>query len=286
MQKTAPKLTSFPRDTHWRTEHFQQPPFQDLLLLHDFSQEPAWLSAERLSEVMSHADIGFQQQSVTGSNTDGVEALAEPIDTRYYEEIIFQDKLVPTRFANWHDFFNACIWGLFPKTKAQLNQIHMHEIREFGLKPRTARRDRVTHFDECGVVLAYSCASIATGLRDHAWLDIWGQGRANWLSESRQVRAYIFGHANYEMLMQPHIGLTGKWLGVSVAESFWQQPLAAQYRHLDAALLDICSADDSFTQRQMLAPLPLLGVPTWCDLNNDPEFYNNTQYFRPKRSSR
>ena len=269
MQILPSTLKTFPRDSQWQTAHFQQQPFTDLALLHNFADLAAWPTVQDLHQVLQNSGIGLQQQDTAAST-----------ESRYYEEIVFQDRRVPTRSNNWHDFYNACIWGMFPQTKAKLNQLHIEEIRQFGLTPRTPRRDRITHFDECGVVLAYSCPAISTSLQAHEWQQVWLQRRADWLPETRRVRAYVFGHANYEMLMQPYIGLTGKWLGVAVAPDFWQATLAQQYRLLDTAVVNWCAAEHSFAHRGQLSPLPLLGVPGWSALNQTPTFYQNTQYFR------
>ena len=75
-------------------------------------------------------------------------------EQRYYETIISEDGVVPTREQSWHDLFNALIWLQFPKTKSLLNELHISDIEAYGVNPRTARRNRITHFDECGVVLA------------------------------------------------------------------------------------------------------------------------------------
>lgn len=261
---------AFPRTETWQVSHFSSTPFSDLSLLANFSELSDWLTSEQISDVLHTA-------------SKGMTFIEQIEDDRYYEQIIFQDLQVPTRSRNWHDFFNACIWGLFPDTKRALNHIHMAEIEQHGLSPRTPRRDRVTHFDECGVVLAYDDPEMANLLREHQWQAAFVQRRGDWLSGSQHVRSYVFGHANYEMLMKPHVGLTGKWLGVQVEKGFWQLSLAEQYQQLDARLLELANQPHSFTKKGELSPLPLLGIPGWWKENESEEFYLNTQYFRPKR---
>src|SRR5687768_9988273 len=39
-----------------------------------------------------------------------------------YEERVYRLREIPTRPRNWHDFFNALVWILFPHTKAALNE--------------------------------------------------------------------------------------------------------------------------------------------------------------------
>ena len=46
----------------------------------------------------------------------------------YYEQRIFEQGLVPTRPANWHDFFNALIFLLFPQTKKEMNRLHVEHM--------------------------------------------------------------------------------------------------------------------------------------------------------------
>ena len=90
-------------------------------------------------------------------------------ETRYYEEIIFETGKIPTREQNWHDLFGAFIWNLFPKTKALLNELHINEIQLHGTKQRSKKRNAITLFDECGVVVAVNNESIVEQLRKHQW---------------------------------------------------------------------------------------------------------------------
>lgn len=237
-------------------------------------------------------------------------------DERYYETIISEDGVVPTREHSWHDLFNALIWLQFPKTKSLLNALHISDINAHGVNPRTARRNRITHFDECGVVLAIEAPdsaalnklkrtatladsySGATGkamqgapcdsdtletflaeLASHQWERVFVEKRTLWHT---QVSPFIFGHANLEMMLNPFIGLTGKWLAVSVPQGFsrldkWQQRLV-----LDDAMTARINALNYFESTPLLKPLPLLGVPLWHG-QQDEVFYQNKDYFRPLR---
>lgn len=200
-------------------------------------------------------------------------------DERYYEEIVFEDAQVPTRF-NWHDTFNAIIWMLFPRTKRLLNQLHMQDIQQSGKVTRTKRRDAITLLDECGVIIPYVNEADIQALRQHQWQQIFVTQRRDWDS---RIGAFMFGHANYEMLQNPYIGLTGKAFGVKVEADFFQLSLAQQYQTLDKHLLQLISLQDALADNSMLSPLPLLGVPGWYQQNREPDFYLNTDYFRPKR---
>ena len=209
-------------------------------------------------------------------------------EQRYYETIISEDGVVPTREQSWHDLFNALIWLQFPKTKSLLNELHISDIEAYGVNPRTARRNRITHFDECGVVLAIeeprpsgveSLEVFLQQLATHEWEQVFLANRGRWHAE---VTPYVFGHANLEMMLNPFIGLTGKWLAVSVPQGFSELDKWQQRAVLDDAMSVRISALDAFQITPLLKPLPLLGVPLWRS-PQDAKFYQNKDYFRPLR---
>ncbi|MBU3022382.1 DUF3025 domain-containing protein [Aestuariibacter sp. A3R04] len=206
-------------------------------------------------------------------------------ESRYYEVIIAEDGVVPTREANWHDLFNALIWLQFPLTKQYLNQLHVDDIRQHGAHPRTARRNHITHFDECGIVLAVPTGKLKQGnelladLALHNWKGAFVDKKTAWFDALFPV---IFGHANLEMLLTPFIGLTGKWLAVVVDDDFASMSGHEQSQCLDVALKQRCQALGDFLPKGVLKPLPILGIPGWYDLQT-PEFYDDDTYFRPLR---
>ncbi|WP_372761099.1 DUF3025 domain-containing protein [Pseudoalteromonas sp.] len=202
---------------------------------------------------------------------------------RYYEQVIYETGDVPTREKNWHDLFGGFIWCMFPKTKALINQRHVEEIAKHGLKQRTKHRNALTLFDECGVVLAISDTQWQQWLREHQWQTAFVEHRAQW---GKTIAPFMFGHANYEMLTKPYIGLTGKALFVPVPDDIFCKDLACQYQYLDKTLYEMIKNEDCLADNKQLSPLPLLGVPGWHDANNDATFYDNTDYFRPKRRTR
>lgn len=71
-----------------------------------------------------------------------------------YELRIFEAGEVQTRAANWHDYFNALAWMLFPRTKAALN--HRQVLAADPEQVRTREQDRLAMLDEGGVILAGS----------------------------------------------------------------------------------------------------------------------------------
>jgi hypothetical protein len=214
-------------------------------------------------------------------------------ESRYYETIIGEDNVVPTREDNWHDLFNALIWLQFPQSKQQLNRLHINDIAAHGVSPRTPRRNRITHFDECGVVLAVehppqggdtTKSEIEQWLSDlahHKWHQVFIEDLAIY---ERHITPFMFGHANLEMMLNPFIGLTGKWIAVSVPSGFSKLDKWQQRSVVDNALVERFRELDDFEQSPILKPLPLLGVPGW-HRSQTPSFYDDTSYFRPLREN-
>lgn len=261
--------------SNWNHLYLQQlanAPFAQLDQLFGLSRMATWPNAQGLNQLALELGIdnlpSFTCQSELAQEQD------------YYEQIIFRQGKVPTRPDNWHDLFNALIWMLFPQSKKQLNQLHIEDIQQHGLTPRTSRRDRITHFDECGVVLMVKDTELLDLLRQHQWQQVFIENRAAW---GRDIQPLVFGHANYEMLLQPFRGLTGKWLAVQPDAQWWQMDVKSQYREADRLLVDVISQLQPFEHRGRLLPLPLLGIPGWYEANRDPQYYLDTDYFRPKR---
>lgn len=199
----------------------------------------------------------------------------------YYEQAVAQG-MVPTRTANWHDFFGAVIWALYPNTKALLNRLHMVDIEAQGPRKRTPKRDRITHFDECGMVLAVSDkAEIESWLREHDWPQLFIEQRHRW---GNSWQPFVFGHALYEQALTPFIGMTAKCVIIAMAPDFFTRPPAEQYALLDAQLADDLEHSALFEQPRPLHPLPMLGIPGWWPANEDVDFYKNRDYFRPRRN--
>lgn len=252
-------------NNHWQPKKLQSACFLDLEQLFSLSHYQQWPCLTDINQWVA-SELCFID------NRDFNSGL-------YYEQHIHQYQQVPTRLQHWHDFFNAIIWALFPKTKAYLNGLHVKDIAQHGLSPRTPQRNRATQFDECGVVIAYSDDSIPQHLLQHQWQQAFVKQRHHW---SNKIQAFMFGHANYEMLIDPYIGMTGKWLGVKVPDTFWQTSKQQQYAHLDKQLSLALQQQCLFAQPGKLPPLPLLGVPAWHQKQQDTTFYNNKNYFRAK----
>lgn len=244
---------------------------QPLLRHHSWDN---WPSCDQLNELLPPAAQNDQQQQIRFIPQ------LDAMDELYYEEWIYERGLCPTRIASWHDFFNAIIWCLFPQTKRELNAQHVADIASHGRQGRTRRRDALTMFDECGVVVPCSDPRLIEQLREHQWHSAFVDQRAAW---GHSIDAMMIGHANYEKALSPYIGFTGKAFYVEVTPAFFEMSRPRQYQYLDQYLSELMSSGNVFEDNSQLFPLPLLGIPGWYDANQDPAFYQNSGYFRPRR---
>ena len=272
-------MKKFQTFTNWTTEFAEQGFYQHINQMVAFDEWLAWPNCQALETLLpyeisnlNHKPIRFVEQTPD-----------QDFSAVAYEEIIYETGKVPTRKESWHDLFGALIWCLFPQTKAKLNQLHYQDIQQFGKVERTKQRNALTLFDECGVVLVTKNTELVAALKEHNWQKAFIELRHLWSESSEQgIAAYQFGHANYEMLTKPYIGLTGKWLWVDASAEMTSLPLTTQYRLLDQKVTDKLNAG-LLQDNSNLFPLPLLGVPGWYQGNEDERFYDNTDYFRPKR---
>jgi Protein of unknown function (DUF3025) len=199
--------------------------------------------------------------------------------TNRYEPRIYEHGEVQTRENSWHDLFNALVWMRFPKSKAAINARHIEQQKLHGLQAtRSAAQDAMTLFDESGVIVACSDPGLSQLLLQHEWKKLFWDRRADVLAH---MRFYIFGHALYEKALQPYASMTGKISVFNVDKNFHLNQIDTQLLALDDLLSarlmhDIKSAKD-------FSPLPIMGVPGWCDGNEVESFYDNKEIFRPAR---
>ncbi|WP_035481464.1 DUF3025 domain-containing protein [Gallaecimonas xiamenensis] len=255
-------------DVDWQTTFLDQGLYQDLATLFtalgqaadfpDLAQLGQWLAPG--TQTLSGQPVQFCADA--------------PSD--YYEAQVLASGRVPTRERNWHDLFNALAWALFPRAKAMLNGQHVADIDAHGLHPRTLRRDSLTLFDECGVLVVASDLSLLEDLRQHRWQSAFVARRGAW---GRQIEGRVFGHAVYEQGLTPYLGLTAKMFPVLVEADYFAWNIKDRYGYLDQVLA-LALAGDALKDKALLSPLPLLGVPGWWPANAAADFYDNTQYFR------
>ncbi len=212
----------------------------------------------------------------------GHEARRAAFEDRYEQRIFLRGE-VQLRSGNWHDLLNALVWLTFPAAKAALNARQYAELvrqRASGAPNRGPVQDALTLFDEGGVIVATSDASLAALLRDREWKELFWRRRGQAAS---RMRFYLFGHALCEKALQPFTGVTGRGVLVEVTASFLASPLALQLANLDARVAAQIADPWRFAAPGELVPVPVLGVPGWFAGNENEEYYEDAHYFRPAR---
>jgi hypothetical protein len=117
-------------------------------------------------------------------------------------------------------------------------------------------------------------------LRAHAWKELFWQRRAQ---VAREMRFFVFGHATWDQLRAPFVGLTAKAVFLEVEASWLAWPLPQQVIDVDVRLAALFSQPDAHARPRDFQPLPLLGIPGVTAENVDPAYYDDTRQFRPKR---
>ncbi|MBR0568171.1 DUF3025 domain-containing protein [Azoarcus sp. L1K30] len=202
-----------------------------------------------------------------------------------YEEHIFNTGEVPTRAHDWHDYFNALAWCVWPRTKHCCNALH---LRAQGLRHtatvsgRGPLRDALTQFDECGIVVVSSAPAIIDGLAAHAWEEVFWRQRAQLLATTRFL---VIGHGIWDQLRNPFVGLCAKAI-YRVVDAHWLYlPPPEAQAECDAWLAAHLAGHDTDLTPRSLSPLPLLGVPGVVADSECADYYRDTRQFRPRRGT-
>lgn len=200
-----------------------------------------------------------------------------------YESMIYQQGLVQTRMASWHDFFQVLIWSIFPITKSYLNALHYQSSLERRQKnPNNKLRSKlenfVTLFDECGAVIIYNDPLHKSLIQNFDWRELFINNKKAF---TNNLECIVFGHAMYEKSIMPYIGMTAHVLFLYQPDSFFSLPMTVKLAIIDKSLAQLLKENKDWTTKD-LNPFPLLGVPGWYPDNNRLEFYNNDKYFRKK----
>ncbi|WP_454730925.1 MULTISPECIES: DUF3025 domain-containing protein [Cupriavidus] len=192
-----------------------------------------------------------------------------------YEAHIFATGAVPTR-DNLHDVFNALVWLHFPQAKRALNRLQAETIAAAGVQPRRgALRDAATLFDENAILFLSTDGRLESALRGFGWHTLFVARRADW--EAAGCAVVPFGHALLEKLARPYKALTAHAWPLALPPAAGGELPGT----LDAAVA--ASLERRALSSRDFAPLPVLGIPGWCDANRDPDFYADAAVFRPGR---
>lgn len=193
-----------------------------------------------------------------------------------YEAFIHSQHSIPTR-CNLHDFFNGLIWLHWPQLKQQLNAMQAAEIARQGVKGQRGRlRDAITVLDENGGLLL-APQSLCDALRDKRWQDLFVHQRALW----DQTCFWPIGHALLEKLVQPRKTMTAHV--ICVPDSWRAGDYALE--QMDDWLSEQLQTASCNLESKPYLPIPILGIPGWCDENQNFSFYDDSLVFRAPRTA-
>jgi hypothetical protein len=212
-----------------------------------------------------------------------VRFILPPADLPAYEQHIHATGEVPTRAGDWHDFFNALAWCVWPQTKSACNALHLREQQAraaAGLTGRGPVRDALTQFDECGIVVISTDPHIPALLAAHEWEAAFWQHRAQLIATTRFL---IFGHGSWDSLRQPFFGLCAKAVYRVVEAGWLTLPATQQQTEADTWLAQRLTDSQHPFGKADLSPLPLLGIPGVTPASEAPAYYRDTRQFRPRR---
>ena len=254
-----------------------------------FEPIAAWLGRFAAAGVPGHAELDALLAAIAPDARSGGGARIRFVppagDAEGYEARIFASGEVPTRAGDWHDFFNALAWCAWPRTKAACNRLHLAELHArtaAGLPGRGPRRDALTQFDECGIVVVSSDTDLLALLAAHEWEEALWTRRARLLQTTRFL---VFGHGTWDQLRAPFVGLCAKTLYRVVDPAWLALPAADARAETDAWLAAHLTTNiDTLTPRS-LSPLPLLGIPGVTADSDCAAYYRDTRQFRPRRQA-
>lgn len=261
---------------------------------HDFARRDPWFAplrslAEKLPqigwpnvEVLDHVaqETGRRIVNARGQRIRFVRNDDPAHAGHAYEPLTYEHGQVRVRPIDWHDLLNALVWMTFPTAKAAINARHQQAIEAQAGSVRSPVRDALTHFDEDGMAVLSTDPALSQLLREFAWKELFFAHRAQ---VAQSMRFVPIGHALYDKLRAPFIGLTAKCIVFEVAPDALAREREALRMQVDRLLaLHILDPTHLLAPRE-LQPLPVLGVPGWWPDNEDARFYENVDYFRPGR---
>jgi len=234
-----------------------------------------WPGKSRLQDIIAGADIRnesglpLQLVSPTGGNA-GIS----------YERRLYERGELEFRERNWHDLFNVLVWLTFPHAKAALNARHHAALPADRSGGRGPVRDALTLFDESGVIVLSADAELLDMIREFRWKPLFWERRSAVIAD---MDFLPFGHALCEKALAPYKGITGRGWLLEVDRDFMGLSPEERTVKIDRRLALQIADPQTLRHTQVLAPLPVLGVPGWCVDNEQPAYYDDPHYFRPGR---
>ena len=193
-----------------------------------------------------------------------------------YEAYISRTKRIPTR-NNLHDLFNAACWLRFPAIKRRLNDLQSAELVRLGVgSTRGPVRDALTLFDE-NAILVSGPAPLRDAMLVRDWHALFVRHRPLW----SQTRMTVFGHALLEKLVRPYKSITAHALWVDTEPADQGMSIESWDTQLERSLTGRLTPE--LLASKPFCPLPVMGLPGWCAQNEAPDFYLDTEVFRPAR---
>lgn len=243
-------------------ERFAHPLFAGLMPFHELLTAGDWPSIAAMDACLALDGKRLVEQD---------DALLA--DGLHYEQRI-AGGAIATRRDNWHDLFNALVWGRYPAIKRALNARQCARIEANGPSQRDRAQAALTQFDESGVIVRVRDVALLQAWDAHDWQGLFVDQASAW-RDGRIGVAAVIGHALMEQGLLPDRLLVGKCLVVQGEGD--AQCVASIAEGIAAARV----LDDPLELR----PLPLMGISGWHPLQ-DATFYRQTDYFRPLREGR
>lgn len=243
---------------------FAHPVFDGVSAFRSLFTTQAWPTPVDLNAAMPVAGKRFAQQD---------QALLD--DGLHYETRIAERGAIATRAGNWHDLFNAAIWGRYPAIKRALNAQQVAHIATMGATHRNRAQYALTQFDEAGVVVRVGDPQLLACWDRHDWSALFLANADAWRNGSIGIAAVI-GHALLEHALVPEVFLVGKCLVVQGDADDAACVLRAARAIAEGAVLN---------DPLELRPLPLAGVPGWYP-GQDDRFFAEAGCFQPVRAGR
>ena len=211
---------------------------------------------------------------------------AEELEQHYAPRIFLQGE-IQTREQNWHDFFQAATWAIFPRTKVAINALHYPAAKyRFDKKlpkgSRTTLENALSQFDECGVIIYSTQKDLLDMVRNFDWHKLFWSSRERL---NREFGCMVYGHAIYEKAINPYVGLTAKAILLEVEADIFDTPVEQRIAKIDAELAGYFEHPARIQSPKDLHPFPVLGMPGYYPGNDIEDFYFNQQYFRPGRKT-
>ena len=261
-------------------DKFNSPPFEPLRGL--FQKLPQ-------SRLVSLDDLNVLLEKVHGkilnSNGKPVTFVCQTKKGRKFEETFepraFLKGEVLVRPNNCHDILNALVWIAFPKTKAVINHQQYLAILDRARSNRSPRGDALTLFDEDGVIVFSTSLELIKLVRTFRWKDLFWKNRRKLMCKMKFI---IFGHALYEKMLSPRLGITGK--SILIYHPALAEKKIAELKNVDTILSSYILEPKKLSHGRALSPVPILGLPGWHPESDNKTFYDNVSYFRLGRTKK